>query len=293
MGSGRGRADAHRFAAPFAIAIQMKSLYLLVSLASQVAIGSTSRTPPGWSLVPIPDEEQLRCASFSGRRWAVTATKGALRFNVLVRQRRLDELPFEVGPAAVGTWLSEKAHRHSLSVSDGWLVGFDGGEFDGGLWWFAPDGKSRVRLSDANVHGFAAVAGRTFAVTGLAHGPYNDGTVVEIVREHGTWRSVPFANLPTAPDTATAEPPGSLLVLTDAGLVRVDAKGRTRLLVKTNYSGLYPSSMVRLDDGTLYIGMRRFVVRLTPAGDGYREDWLLPSDSRRFRMNESECECLP
>jgi hypothetical protein len=33
-----------------------------------------------------------------------------------------------------------------LETSDGWLVGFDAGEF-GGLWWYRQDGKFDVQLS--------------------------------------------------------------------------------------------------------------------------------------------------
>lgn len=34
-----------------------------------------------------------------------------------------------------------------LETSDGWLVGFDAGEFGGGLWWYRQDGKFDVQLS--------------------------------------------------------------------------------------------------------------------------------------------------
>ena len=37
--------------------------------------------------------------------------------------------------------------RHVLGVADGWLVGFNAGEFGGGLWWFSFDGKRSKRIS--------------------------------------------------------------------------------------------------------------------------------------------------
>ena len=33
-----------------------------------------------------------------------------------------------------------------VSVPSGWLVGFDAGEFGGGLWWFSRDGREVAAL---------------------------------------------------------------------------------------------------------------------------------------------------
>jgi len=40
-----------------------------------------------------------------------------------------------------------------LKLRNGWLIGFDGGEFGGGLWFAGEDG-SMLTLNRENIHGF-------------------------------------------------------------------------------------------------------------------------------------------
>jgi hypothetical protein len=53
----------------------------------------------------------------------------------------VDPLPFE--PEAGE---DRSGERRALRVSDGWIVGFNDGEFGGGLWWFDPEGQSSNRI---------------------------------------------------------------------------------------------------------------------------------------------------
>jgi len=56
-----------------------------------------------------------------------------------------------------------------LETYDGWLVGFDAGEFGGGLWWYRQDGKFDVQLSSKNVHAIYKTQDGIFILGGLAH----------------------------------------------------------------------------------------------------------------------------
>ena len=42
--------------------------------------------------------------------------------------------------------------RSLLRTADGWLVGFDAGEFGGGLWWFNNEGDDNRKLLSENMH---------------------------------------------------------------------------------------------------------------------------------------------
>jgi len=92
-----------------------------------------------------------------------------------------------------------------------------------------------------------------------------------------------------------SDAPGSWLILTTGGfrpkehggsLIRVDTNGKfERLAQPASLAlgvGIFPNSLVKLRDGTLYAGARHFVLRLTPAGGSYREDLLLPKDRPQF-----------
>jgi hypothetical protein len=238
-----------------------------------------------------PTKEDLLCGNHSRNRWDVILVDGALA----VRKREpppvRDPLPFEIDEASVPAW--KMANRHVLPVPDGLLVGFEGGEFRGGLWWFNPDGSSRARLTEDNVVGLARARGRILAIVGLAHGVINSGRVLQISKSGAVWQASPFAGLNAAPQAFVAEPDGALLVLTTDGLTRIDETGRSRQVRSLGYHSLYPASMIRLASGALYVGMRHFLVRLSPTDSGYWEEWFVPAECMRFRLADDDCICLP
>ena len=55
-------------------------------------------------------------------------------------------------------------------VDDGWLVGFNHGEFGAALYWFSRDGKRHYEISRHHVVTFFALADGIHAIEGLAHG---------------------------------------------------------------------------------------------------------------------------
>ena len=270
------------------VAMAIMSVCFVLSVLAQAALISSSPPPSGWRIHSKPKEEDLRCASFSTRRWAVSRSAESVEIRSLPEQRVAEPVPFDIDLARLGIW--PKAQHVVLKLDSGWLVGFHGGEFGGGLWWFSSDGTIKSRLSEDNVRGLATVRGRMFAALGYAHGARDSGTVVEIADQGGAWQVRQLARLPASPQALVAEPQGSILVLTTFGLVRVDGDSTERLTAE-GYPGLYPSSMVRLDDGTLYIGMRHFVVRLEPAHTTYREEWLLPASCQQFQVAGLDCVC--
>ena len=64
-------------------------------------------------------------------------------------------------------------------------------------------------------------------------------------------------------------------------------------LTHTKFAILYPNSIVVTPEGTIYAGMRLFVVRLLPTSkpDEYTEQWLVPEDCEQFRREGFTCAC--
>jgi hypothetical protein len=54
---------------------------------------------------------------------------------------------------------------------------------------------------------------------------------------------------------------------------------------------LYPNSVAVTPDGVIYIGMRLFVVRLTPHAEEYLEQWMVPDSCTRFQIQGLDCVC--
>jgi hypothetical protein len=95
--------------------------------------------------------------------------------------------------------------------------------------------------------------------------------------DDGQWRSTILADLPGAPEAIAAEAPGRWLVAVPKGVVRLNDSGRVEEVWSERYLGtLYPTSGVRLTDGTTFFGMRHFVLRLRPKASSYDVDVLVP-----------------
>jgi hypothetical protein len=245
--------------------------------------------PPGWIVLPgAPSEQLLHCGNLSRREWVVhRAAQGA---DISLAQKRPpdDPLPFSLsGSAREGLGGTRKVK----AVDGGFLVGFDGGEHGGALWWFAQGGERRLRLSDENVIGFAELGGVPVAVTGLSHLGISRGRVMRMSREADAWRVGAWVDLGGASQTYAVESPDSMLVLATSGLLRVTACGDVSVVVPAHYDVLYPTSMVVDDAGIISIGMRHFTTRWIPSASGYREEWLVRIDCAHPQVKKFECVC--
>ena len=201
-----------------------------------------------------------------------------------------DPLPFDIQPQKAEADLA--GHRHVKRVSDGWLVGFDAGEFGGALWWFSADGGSRKKLADDNVVGFADSASGVLALVGLAHMGTDYGKVLLVRESQGGERRVEVvADMGAAPAAYAMESDGSLLVATYEKLIRARTTGGVEQLHAPVNGFIIPNSMTLSDGGVLHIGMRHFVLRLSPADGGYREEWFVPEDCPEFELRDYDCVC--
>ncbi|HTE19355.1 MAG TPA: hypothetical protein VK689_13355, partial [Armatimonadota bacterium] len=73
---------------------------------------------------------------------------------------------------------------------------------------------------------------------------------------------------------------------TEHRLLRVDTRGTvTVLLDNAFWGGLYPHSIVRAPNGTIYLGMRHGIARLTRRANEYSMEWLVPN--RAFLRNKT------
>ncbi len=234
-----------------------------ITARSQTPSASDSSSPPnGWVAYPKPsdDSDALRCAKYSMREWRVVLNGEHLQIRLDTKRDHQDALPSGITSRNVA--VGSKADRHIIRVDDGWLVGMDVGEFGGGLWWFSANGRHSKKLSDENVHGLA-----------------------------NTSRGV-LADLGSAPEAFVVESPDTVIIMTTMGLVRVRTSGKVEELFKTNYELLYPNSMTLSASGVIHVGMRLFVTRLTPTGDGYKEEWFVQPDCAKFAIRDLDCICL-
>ena len=148
-------------------------------------------------------------------------------------------------------------------VDDGWLVGFNQGEFGAALYWFSRDGKRSYKVSDHQVVDFFSLPNGIHAIEGLAHMGMSEGSVIRIARPKAGahWEAISVAKLPFAPYAVSLRRDGTMLITLSDSLVSIGPGRKIHtLLADAPWGGLYPSSSILLpDEQRLYIGMRQFV----------------------------------
>lgn len=247
-----------------------------------------------------PSEEDLQCANYSDVEWSVSVDSGRLKVARWTEGPALAALPFKI-PAT----RHRGGQQHVVQVTDGWLVGFDRGEWGGELWWYSQDGRrsrqlkpgpnapvhSEDQLPSTNVRGFASVEGDVLVLMGRNHMTLRSGRVFRAVRDGLRWSLAPVAVLDGRPDAWLAE--GSdLLALTQSGLWRIAVGGKTEQVVPLVTGGLYPNSLARGPDAALYVGMRRFVVRMHADQDRWQTNWWVAKNCARAKVVGLGCVCI-
>ena len=151
----------------------------------------------------------------------------------------------------------------SFKVDDGWLIGFNHGEFGRALYWFDHSGKSRYKISNHQVVAFFPSSDGILAIEGLSHLSHSYGSIIRITKSQ-QWKAEKLTLLPEAPYAGVQFHDGRLLLVLSGSLAEYFRKGdreRLKFLEKDgDWAGLYPNSVVLTDDQTkAYIGMRQFV----------------------------------
>jgi hypothetical protein len=165
-----------------------------------------------------------------------------------------------------------------LGVPGGKLVGVDRGEWGGRLAW-VPESGSALEIHSGNIQAITEVNGRYYAFGGLAHLGINEGQMFRVDRdEQGRWRAVPVVALSGAPAAVAKGAGDTLLVVTAGALDIVHPDGAHRVAHRNSmWTYLYPNSVAVARGGTVYVGMRHAVARLTPTTSGFTEEWIVRS----------------
>ena len=224
------------------------------------------------------DSAAWREANDSDRDWEVSR-RGT---GVVVKLRPWDEpdqpLPFEIKPPKGSYAPMLRGQRYVTMVNNGWIVGFNAGEWGGTLWWFSSDGRKKYMISKDQVSGFFPSKAGLLAIEGLAHMSIDKGRIIRLRQNRkGRWATERFVDLKHAPYAAALDSGGSLIVATSGQLLRVHPNKTIDVILNREYwSGLYPDSMAIAPSGTIYLGMRYAVARMRRSAAGYKVDWITP-----------------
>jgi hypothetical protein len=260
-----------------------------IAVAEQTAIPDYVHDVSAWQTVQIPPRAEqaaywtwFYAANYSRHAWRVSGDHGQITAEP--KQTRLSngrERPQFVPKA--GRFEGGSAFAR---VDDGWLVGFNQGEFGAALYWFSLDGEQNYKISDHQIVDFFYLPDGVHAIEGLAHLSMSKGSIIRIARSQpqGRWQASTAANLPFAPYAISVLRDHSMLVVLSNSLVSVSPDYKiSTLLPDAPWSSLYPnSSVLSADEKKIYIGMRQYVGEFNVATNVLR--FLVPSDAFLNRL---------
>ena len=284
-----------KFAFQLVLAVAFLSPSLRVGQPSRSSAGAI---PEGWYVYP---EDELNkwpanstwspCPSDSLTDWQVSSEGDSVKITKLASDRasklkKEEELPLprllkhEQGMPGSTVRAGLKSVLH---FKNDWLLAYDLGEWGGGLWLTNEDGSETKRILSDNVREMIPIDEGVLVLSGLAHITINFGNAFIFSNPDGMNISLQHAvHLDGEPSGYAKEPNGSVLFVTTYGLCRITKSGELQRL--TGLPGwsqhAFTNSMVITPDGSIFMGMRMFVLRLRKNSDRYRTEWLLPKECR-------------
>jgi len=260
----------------------LNASFLFVALGLQAAEPAYPRDIAKWQEVAVPPKSEqgarmawFYAANYSNHEWRVFAQDDQ-------PQAQLSNEPQEKRPERPKFTPKAGKFRDAsafASVDDGWLVGFNQGEFGAALYWFSRDGKHSYKVFDHQIVDFFSVSDVIHAIEGLAQLSMSEGSVIRIARPKAGahWEATLVAKLPFAPYAVSLRRDGTMLISLSDSLVSVglDHKIHT-LLADAPWGWLHANSSILLpDERRLYIGMRQFVGEFDLTTNKFR--FLIPS----------------
>ena len=144
----------------------------LLAFGLHAAEAEYSHDVTKWQEVTLPPEADqgarmawFYAANYSDHEWRVFTENGQISAQLTKEapEQRTERPRFT--PKA-GQFHGASAFAR---VDDGWLVGFNEGEYGAALYWFSRDGKRSYKISDHQVVDFFSLPDDIYAIEGLAH----------------------------------------------------------------------------------------------------------------------------
>ncbi len=251
-------------------------LVVLLSIFSSAYGQSNPVKVKSWKSHPVPtDPDTIYNYNSDPNDWSVYLEKGDVYVVAETGYTAKGRLPFKVAvPQGAGKILA--GERTVLKVEDGYLVGFDRGEWGGDLYWFSDDGKQYYKISNDQVVGFSVRDAKFYAIQGLAHLNTSEGSLIEIKKDNGKWSSSTYLALSTAPSAIGLDSKDNFVVVTSSDLLSIDTNKKINTLISKGMWDvyLYPNSLV-VDNDVLFIGMRAGVFKYNLLTK--KKEWLRPA----------------
>ena len=224
-----------------------------------------------WKSYSIPTSpDTLRNYYYSPNEWRVFIKDNKVH---VAKNQSFDDkslVPFKISHDG-------KEVLSALQVDDGYLIGFNRGEWGGHLDWFSKDGKVSYEISGDEIVQFIKRKGKNYAIQGLAHLTMSTGSILIIEKENGKWVSKEYLKLPVAPNSIGLGVGDDFFIITNESLLKIDGNRKVIPLVNKGFwfNNIYSDSIsIVVKENIVYAGMRAGVYKYNLLTG--MQEWLLP-----------------
>ncbi len=226
-----------------------------------------------WQNHPIStNQDTLQKFNYSLDEWQVFSKNDTIR---VVKYKHNTERSYLPTKIKLPEDNDSKMDISVLKVTDGFLIGFYRGEWGGYLCWYSADGKHHYKISDDEIVQFIKRDEKYYAIQGLAHLGMSEGSVVNIYKEGGRWKSKQYIKLPKAPAAICVDKNNDFIIITSESLLQIESTNKVTTLIENGLwsNGLYPNSVV-IKNNILYSGMRAGIFKYNLST--HQQNWLSP-----------------
>lgn len=211
----------------------------------------------------VPTKQNQWKISNSKKHWTISKINDSIKItNYDFNYFKGDKLPFEIKDV-IKKLNTQYYIRAVKKVDDGFLIGLNGGEFGGGLWFLSKDGQSSYEIASyKRVRQIFEYNDKIYVLEGLAHMGVNYGNLLELKKEE-SWVINKIFNLPDAPNFAIFKNDIVLIITSEYILTFNEYNKLIKTLKVPFYMGsLYPSSAIT-DKNDIYLAMREGVLKVS------------------------------
>ncbi|HEU4859223.1 MAG TPA: hypothetical protein VFT15_05270, partial [Chitinophagaceae bacterium] len=176
----------------------MKRRFLPVVLLFFIINGFGQKPVQKWKKHDLPSDAAILQYNNSPTSWLVSLDSSGqvIAQNKIAKYPSADTLPFRLYFDTMRSY-SWKGFRTVKKVANGYLVGFNKGEFGGALYWFSEKGDTSYQISRSNVDYIFEYKKKVCMVNGVFHMDTDLGRINEMRFEDGTWKVEEWVELPS------------------------------------------------------------------------------------------------
>lgn len=223
----------------------------------------------------LPSQEQIKKLNHSNDEFEVyLGSENRVNYREYdYRNIKGIKLPFKIIPNKNDEY-SFSGRQINFKIKDGWLVGFNKGEWGGNLFWFNEEGTLYEKITGGNIENIFEINGNIYITEGLAHLSMSSGQIFQIERKNNKWITIKKTDLSSAPYASILTKDKEFLIVTSKSLLKINNKFEIESLIEEGFWRyyLYPNSII-INDQNVYIGMRGGILK-TDLNNPSNQQWL-------------------